>query len=278
MFNHSNIKSSIMSLISILLLIALIVYAFINAYLYFFQRSLLYLPAKHMLDPKHYGLYNMEELKLKTADNVKITAWYRPSVDKEPVIVYLHGNAGNLGDRTEKFQSLLNKDFGVLAVSWRGYGSSEGSPTEEGLYEDARAAIKYLLDKDYKLEDIVVYGESLGSGVAVQMATENNFKSVILEAPYTSIANRAAELYPYIAVKLLLKDKFDSIAKIKNVKSPTLIYHGYRDEVMPIEHGRRILEAANEPKEARFFDNVGHTDFDLEKIADITYEFVSKSN
>lgn len=279
MSNGYKLKSLVMSMLLNILLAVILIYAGINAYLYFFQRSILYLPVKEMSGPKNYGIYDSEEVCLNTDDGVNITAWYIAPKRNEPVMLYLHGNAGNLGDRTEKLQAFLDKGFGMLAVSWRGFGPSDGYPNEEGLYHDARAALKYLVNLKLDIKnDIFVYGESLGSGVAVQLATENDFRAIILEAPYTSISNRAAELYPYIPVKLLLKDHFKSIDKIASVNSPVLIFHGYLDEVMPISHGRRMLEAANEPKEARFFENIGHTDFNFQEIANFTYDFVRKTS
>lgn len=264
-----------MTIITSLLIAICVVYAAINAYLYLFQRHILYLPVVQMGEPKHYGMYDTELAKLKTVDNVEIVTWYTPPKHNEPIMIYLHGNAGNLGDRTEKLKAFTDKGFGMLSVSWRGYGGSGGSPSEEGLYNDARAAIKYLTDKGISLKDIFIYGESLGTGVAVQMATEYDVKNIVLEAPYTSISSRAADLYPYIPVKLLLKDHFASIDKIGKVHVPVLIFHGYLDQVMPISHGRKMLEAANEPKEARLFEHVGHTDFNFPEIAQITYDFVT---
>lgn len=268
------LKSFIMSIFINIIIIVSLVYLGINAYLYFFQRSILYLPVKEMSGPKNYGLYDAEEIRINTDDGINITAWYIPPKHNEPVMLYLHGNAGNLGDRTEKLEAFLNKGFGMLAVSWRGYGTSDGEPTEEGLYNDARAAFKYLKYLGFSDKDIFFYGESLGSGVAVQLATEHEARAVILEAPYTAIVDRAAQLYPYIPVKMLVKDKFNSLVKIPDVHIPVLIFHGYLDEVMPITHGRAILNAANEPKEARFFEQVGHTDFNFSELANVTYNFV----
>jgi len=270
------VKSRVMDFLYYIIISILVVYALMSAYLYLFQRSILYIPVKEMSAPANYGLTNMEEVKIKTNDGINLTAWYAKPKEKESVMLYLHGNAGNLGDRTEKISNYLNAGFGILALSWRGFGSSEGEPSEQGLYNDARSAIKYLQNLGYKDKQIFLYGESLGSGVAVQMATEHDFLALILEAPYTSISNRAAELYPYIPVKLLLKDHFDSISKISKVKTPVLIFHGYLDDVMPISHGRRMLEAANEPKEVRFFEHTGHTDFDFELLSKIMHEFVHK--
>ena len=229
-----------------------------------------------MEEPASYNLHNTKQIQIKTIDGLNIIAWYKAPENAQPVMLYLHGNAGNLGGRINKIRTFTNQGFGQLALSWRGYGSSGGYPSEEGLYNDARAAIQFLLDSDIKLHDIFIYGESLGTGVAVQMGMEYKVRNLILEAPYTSIANRAAELYPYFPVKFLLKDRFESIDKISSINIPVLIFHGYADNVMPIEHGKALFNKANEPKEAVFFQNTGHSDFDLNKLAQLTYEFVHR--
>lgn len=264
-----------MTILHYIIIAVITIYAGMNIYLYVFQRNILYLPVKELVNPENYGMYDTQKIRLNTADNVEITAWHTPSNNNEPVVLYLHGNAGNLGDRTEKFRSFIKAGMGLFAVSWRGYGDSDGSPTEEGLYQDARAAIRFLLKNGHKESNIVIYGESLGTGVAVQMSLEYKFLATVLEAPYTSISNRAAELYPYIPVKLLLKDHYKSKEKIPNINSPVLIFHGYLDTVMPIAHGRKMLEAAKNPKEARFFDHIGHADFDLPTITKHLKRFVS---
>jgi hypothetical protein len=237
---------------------------------------MLYKPSQQLSLPKNYGMYQTELVKLTTSDGKTILSWYTPPKNGNPIMLYFHGNAGNLSHRSEKLKTFIKNTngYGQLAVSWRGYGGSEGEPTEQGLYNDARAAIEFLLKKGHSINNIFIYGESLGTGVAIQMATEYDIKAVILEAPYTSVENRAAELYPYVPVRFIIKDRFRTIDKIKSVNAPILIFHGYLDKVMPISHGTKILEAANEPKEARFYENVGHTDFNLDEISKLTYEFV----
>jgi len=278
MSNFSKVISNIMDSIIEISKGLVIGYIILAIGMYVFQRSLLYHPAKEMGAPKNYGMYETELVKLTTQDNNETHAWFTKPQGKKPIMVYLHGNAGNLADRAQKLKTFLKNTngYGQMAVSWRGYGGSQGDPTEEGLYNDARAAIKYLIDNGYKADNIFMYGESLGTGVVIQMATEYDMKAIILEAPYTSVAARAAELYPYMPTGLMLKDKLVSIDKIKSVKVPVLIFHGYLDKVMPIHHGRMMLEAANEPKEARFFENVAHTDFNFDEISQITYEFIDK--
>ncbi len=266
-----------MHMVLYILMVALAVYVAICIALFSLQRSILYKPVAEQLAPHHYGLYEMEEIELTAQDGTKTKAWYKPAPKGKLTMLYYHGNAGNLADRTEKLEAFLRRGIGLLALSYRGYGNSEGSPTEQGIYQDARAAIEYLSKQGVNENQFFIYGESLGSGVAVQMATEYTARAIVLEAPYTSIINRGYEIYPLFPIRFLLRDTFNSIEKIPNVHLPVMIFHGYRDQVMPIHHGRRLLQAANEPKEARFFDNVGHTDFDLEEISKLTVEFAERA-
>lgn len=257
--------------------IAFMAYLFIVGFMYIWQRKILYLPVRELVKPTNYGLYDMEEKSLKTDDGVVITVWHQQAHKHKPTIIYFHGNAGNLGDRIEKIQAFLDQDFGFIAVSYRGYGSSGGSPTEVGFYHDAHAAINFAIKElGIHADNLILYGESLGSGVATKMATEYPVLALVLEAPYTSIADRAAELYPFLPVKFLLHDDFNNIDIIGKVTAPVLIFHGYLDDVTPIPHGRKVLEKANEPKEARFFDHVGHTDFHYPTLAKAVEDFVSE--
>lgn len=242
--------------------ILLVVYLMLCLTLYVAQRKLLYIPSHDLLTPEHYGIKNIHAITFSTEDGITLTSWFKKPETDEPVILYFHGNAGHLGDRSEKYQRFADAGFGLLALSYRGYGTSQGKPSEKGLYHDARAAINYLASQNIPSKQIILYGESLGSGVAVQMATEYDIRAIVLEAPYTSVANRAQELYPYVPAKWLLKDKFNSIKKIKQVNAPLLIFHGKMDNVIPFRHGMTLFDAANTPKEKITFDHTGHTDFD----------------
>ena len=136
----------------------------------------------------------------------------------------------------------------VLIISWRGFSGNSGKPNEINLYEDAKKAVKWLNDKGVATENIILYGESLGTGVAVEIGQTNKFNSIILESPYTSMEKAAKIYYPYLPVKLLLKDKYNSEKKIKNIKTPILIMHGKRDNIVPFYMGKRLFEIANKPK------------------------------
>lgn len=243
------------------------------AYLYFFQRSILYLPTKQIESPEKYELSNADSITLRTSDGVNITAWYIAAKKYKPTLVYFHGNGGNLSNRAKKFKEFTDTGLGILAIDYRGYGASEGAPSEDGLYNDARAAIEYLKEKGFKSKDLVLYGESLGTGVAVQMATENFCRAIILEAPYEKISSRAIELYPYAPIEMLLKDQFDSISKIQNINAPLMIFHSKDDNVMPFKHGAKLFDAAKEPKVFHVFENAGHSHFNHSELAKLVLEY-----
>jgi fermentation-respiration switch protein FrsA (DUF1100 family) len=245
-----------------------IIYVGIVALMAIFQRKLLYLPDRQIGAPEQYGLSGFVDSFTKTADGVSIQLWYKPAKNDMPTILYFHGNASHMGNRAGIYSALSGKGFGVLAVSYRGYGKSEGKPSEQGLYADGRAAISFLTEnKKILLSNIIIYGESLGTGVSVQMANEYQVGALVMQAPYTSISGRAAEIYFFIPVKLVMIDHFDSLSKISKIKTPLLILHGEQDETIPARHGKTLLAAANDPKEAVFFNDVGHSNFDSAAIA-----------
>lgn len=260
-----------------LLVVFGIFYVALLGTLYVYQRKLLYFPDTNIQPPQYYGLEDYSDRAAFSQDGLRIQFWYKEAKPHYPTIVYFHGNAANLGNRAQSYKSFSDLGFGILALSYRGYGNSQGSPSEEGLYEDARAVIGYAYSELRLGSDrLIYYGESLGSGVAVQMATEHAPGAVVLEAPYTSVADRAGEIYFYVPVHLLMKDQFDSIAKIKNINSPLLIFHGEKDGTIPISHGKKLLAAANEPKEAVFFPDRGHNDFDRNKISTHVLDFAKE--
>lgn len=241
------------------------VYAFVTGGMYVFQRTMLYHPSTSVPDPAGSGVPEMQPVDLQTADGLTLTAWFRPAGAGLPTIVLFSGNAGNIGDRAFKVRPLLDAGYGVLLAGYRGYGGNPGSPSEDGLYHDGRAALGMIHEKGIASSDVVLYGESLGSGVAVHLAHEaaasgSPVGGLILEAPYTSIADVAASHYPFVPALWLVKDRFDSEAKIADVRSPVMIFHGERDRVVPTRFGRRLFAAAAEPKESRWISEAGHND------------------
>lgn len=229
--------------------------------LYARQRELLYPRDPAKADIATAGLVAAEEATIATADGERLIAWIVPPRADKPVLLYFHGNAGNLAraGRVGRFRALTEDGTGLFAVSYRGYGGSTGSPSEEGLLQDARAAYGAAADR-FGTGRLVGYGESLGTGVLLKLAAEVPLKAVVLEAPYLSIAAVAQERYPYAPVGSFMKDQFHSDEVVGRLKTPLLVMHGERDKVIPFAQGRALYELANAPKRFLRFPYGGHED------------------
>ncbi len=254
---HSAMKEKLKKMI----LKAIIIYCVVMTLMYVFQRKLMYFPDKTLLAPVAYNV-EAEVRTLITADNARLVAWEMPAAEGMPTILHMHGNAGNISYRSPVYNAFHAAGYGVLALEWRGYGVSTEIPSEEGFYTDARTAIEYLKEQGLAESDIILYGESIGTGVAVQMATEIDSQAVILEAPFTSLWKRAQEIHWYMPVKYLVKDRYDNLAKIDQVKAPLIIFHNEVDRIVPSHHGKALYEAANDPKKLEIVDAHGHVEFD----------------
>jgi fermentation-respiration switch protein FrsA (DUF1100 family) len=242
--------------------------------IYFGQRSLMYFPDTTHTTPAAAGLPEAEEVPLTASDGTQIIAWHvAPSSDK-PVIVYFHGNGGALRYRVERFRKLISNGIGLVGLEYRGYGGLGGSPSENGLIADAEAAYAYAAAR-YPVARIVVWGESLGTGVAVALAAEKPVGRVILEAPFTSTAAVGAQRYWYLPVRFLMKDQFHSDTRITKVTAPLLILHGVHDQTVPYAMGEQLFNLANKPKHiVRFLDG-GHEDLDQNGALDAVARFLA---
>lgn len=241
-----------------------------------FQRELMYFPWDSGSSPREVGLALTREVPLTAEDGTKLTAWYRPSPKGMPLIVYFHGNGGDISLRTSKLQALSDKGFGYLALSYRGYGKSEGTPTQDGLYMDAEAAIRFATTTlSVPSGRLIMYGESLGTGIATEMARRHPTAMLVLEAPYTSVVDRAAEIYWWAPVRWLIRDRYPLLESLNRVREPFLIFHGEKDTVIPIAHGKAVYEAANQPKQAYFLPEFGHDNIDETLIAQAVYDFAT---
>ena len=243
-----------------------------------FQRSLQYYPNKNDPgNPAAQGLPEMRVVKTRTDDDYTLVAWYAPPKKTQgPVVVMFHGNAGNISHRTIKARTMIDQGLGIMMVEYRGYGSNKGRPTESGLYSDARAALAWLEGEGIKSAQMILYGESLGTGVAVQMATEMTPYLLVLEAPFDSAANVAKKAYPFLPIDFLMQDRFDSIDKIKQIKTPLLIVHGDEDNVIPLALAKNLFEAANHPKEINIINGGGHADLYDHHAGHLITEWISK--
>lgn len=250
-----------------------IFYCLLTVVMFVLQRHLIYHPNTNLLAPSAYGL-EVDQHTLPTVDGVALTAWHMPAKEAMPTILHMHGNAGNIGDRHAVYNAFHEEGFGVLALEWRGYGSSTGRPNEKGFYEDAQTAIDWLGKQGVAESDIILYGESIGSGAAVQMATEISAKALVLEAPFTSLWERAAEIYWYLPAKWMVRDRYDNLSKISQVQEPLFIMHNRGDKIVPFHHGQAIYDAANEPKDLLSFNAADHVAFDRPLIAAKLKEFL----
>jgi hypothetical protein len=225
----------------------LVFYVGFVALLYVMQRGMMYLPDRSRTPPAAAGLPQAAEEVLETADGERLIVWHIPPRDARPVVLYFHGNGGALRLRVPRFAALTADGTGLVALSYRGYGGSTGRPSEAGLIEDGRATYDFAAAR-YAPERLALWGESLGSGVAVALAAERPVARLVLEAPFTSAADIAASVYPVVPVRLLMKDQFRSDERIGRVTAPVLVIHGERDRVVPIRFGERLYELVRSPK------------------------------
>lgn len=258
-----------------IVLTAVVAYAALVALMYVMQRSMMYFPAGALPAPAAAGVPELAVVELSTTDGLTLTSWYAaPAAPDRPIIVYFHGNGGSIASRTFKTLPFVQTGYGLLLVSYRGYGGNPGSPTEDGLLADGRAALAFVAGQGIPPERTVLLGESLGSGVAVAMAAEHDIAAVILEAPYTSTADAGQRTFPFIPVKLLMKDRFDSLSRVRRIDAPLLIVHGERDKTIPIDLGKMLFAAALDPKEAHFLPNAGHNDLVEHGLLDYELRFL----
>lgn len=238
---------------------------FVTACVYFGLLALLYLQQRSLLFPRDpsrvpvdsTGIPGIEEVTLTAADGERLVAWAVPPRQGKPVLLYFHGNGGNLRGRIERFRNLTADGTGLFALSYRGYGGSTGSPSEDGLHLDARALYGAAAER-FGAAQLVAYGESLGTGVALKLAAEVPLAAVVLEAPYLSTASVAQRAYPYVPVRLLMLDQFRSDEIIGRLRLPLLVMHGNRDGIIPFAEGEALYGLANAPKRFLRFTQGNH--------------------
>ncbi len=251
-----------MAVLKWLLIVVSVGYVGGLAALFLLQRSVLFpIPQVFRVAPAAAGFAQAEEHVLTTADGEKVIVWHVPAEPGHPVILYFHGNGDFLAGFFGRFREFIADGTGIVALSYRGYAGSSGRPSEQGLLQDAAAAYAFTTAR-YSADKIVVWGFSLGTGVAVALASEQPVGRLILEAPYTSIADVAASAFPIFPVRLVLKDSFHSDQRVARVRVPLLFMHGVRDPTIPIAFAERLFALANEPKKFVRFEHGGHNDLD----------------
>jgi fermentation-respiration switch protein FrsA (DUF1100 family) len=234
------------------------VYAAILIVLDVRQREFLYFPGRVHVPPARVGLSEFQAVEIKTADGERIVGWWKPPLHPGGgVVLYLHGNGSDLTDRAQRFRDLGNAGFGVLGIDWRGYGGSTGHPTEAGLNADALAAYQWI-GRQAPGSRIALFGESLGSGVAITLAARHPVAGIVLDSPYASMLRLAEDHMPYAPVSWMMQDTYTSEARVAQIHAPLFIAHCDRDQVIPLAEGRRLFVAAVQPKEMVVLQGCGH--------------------
>lgn len=229
--------------------IAVSVYIGLLVIVFVAQPYFIYFPEKTFLEtPDQTGL-SYEEISFETADHVKLYGWFIPAEKPRGVVLFFHGNAGNISHRMESIHIFHRLGFSTFIFDYRGYGKSGGKPTEKGTYLDAEEAWRYLTDKRHvPPEEIIIFGRSIGGTIASWLAQNQTPKALIIESTFTSVPDIAAEIYPFLPVKLLARFDYNAGEYIKRVNCPVLVIHSANDDIIPFRHGRQLFEAAREPK------------------------------
>jgi fermentation-respiration switch protein FrsA (DUF1100 family) len=258
-----------------LLILAVVAYGGLLALMYIFQRALMYFPDAPRVAPAQAGLPRAEEVALTSSDGEKLVAWYVAPRGGKPLVLYFQGNAEGLPARVNRFTWLTADGTGLLALCYRGYGGSTGTPTESGLICDAEAAYDFARAHT-PAKRIVLFGESLGTAVAVALAAGHEIGALILDAPFTSAADVGAAAYRFVPVRWSMKDTFHSDERIGRVSAPLLVLHGEQDRIVPIRFGEALFALAREPKRFVRFPQGGHVDLDDHGAAKVVKEFLAK--
>lgn len=235
--------------------LALVGYALAVGAMYLGQRSFVYHPSSLPIDERKMRDAGYAPFPVRTADGLDLTAWRRPGDADKPAIVLFHGNAQDASWRIDIAAQAARHGYGIVLATYRGFGGNPGKPSEDGVYADARATLDAAGPGPF-----VLWGESLGTGVATRMAVERRVAGVILQSPYTSVANRAGEMMWWLPARSLVTDRFDSISRIAAIQAPLLIVHGAKDALIPIRHGRALFAAAKEPKTFVELPDRGHNE------------------
>ena len=257
--------------------IAILIYVAVAGAMFLGQRRLLFTPDTERPDVAHAETPGLREVVLHTADGLDLLGWWLPPARPDaPVLVYFHGNAGTLANRIPRMRFFAALGWGMLMPEYRGYGGNPGAPSEAGFALDAAAGMAFLAREGVPLSRIVAYGESIGTGVAVQVAAGSAVAGLVLESPYTSITDIARARFWFLPVGLLLRDRFDSLARIGTVHVPLLVLQGGQDVVVPPALGQTLFAAASEPKQIWVSPAAGHGNLMQFGAGDVTADFVRR--
>ena len=224
------------------------------------QHKLLYPADPVRVAPAAAGLVDVRELEIPAPDGTRVLAWYGKAKPGQPTLLYFHGNGGSLENRTPRIDRFMAEGWGVMMMTYRGYGGSTGKPSEADNIADAIRTYDTLTSLGVAQRDIVLYGESLGTGVASRVAMERPSAGLILDAPYTSIPDVAAANFWFLPVRLMMRDRYETVRIIDKINTPLLILHGARDAMIPVRMGRELMRLAKEPKTFVELPRGGHSD------------------
>ena len=230
--------------------VTVLLYVGLVLLLYLVQARLVYFPTRTIwATPAAVGL-DFETVRFEAEDGVTLSGWFIPAEETDDVVLFFHGNAGNISHRLESIELFHRLGLNVFIVDYRGYGQSEGSPSEEGTYRDAAAAWRYLVEeRQVEPGHIILFGRSLGGAVATWLASQRQPKSLILESTFTSVPDIGALQFPFLPVRSLARIRYNSFERLPQINVPVLVVHSPQDEVIPYDHGQQLFEAANEPKQ-----------------------------
>jgi uncharacterized protein len=255
------IRKSTLSAAAVVVIFILIVLIMISA----FEKQMIYYPVKYpegFWEPERFGV-QIEDIWFTADDGVRLHGWYAAGNNSGPglTLLWFHGNAGNITHRLENLRDLLELGIDVFIFDYRGYGKSEGEPSESGIYKDGIAAYDYLInEKGLASDKIVLFGRSLGTAVAVEVAIHREVRGIILESAFTDAKAMARIIIPFLPVGAMITSKFDSIGKMKNIHVPVLFTHGDSDSIVPIDLGKKLYQAANDPKDFYTIAGADHND------------------
>lgn len=254
-----------------------VVYVAVCTSLFLIQRTFMYFPSKVTQSRAVFNAQDMDVVSFNTEDGLELAAWYKAPETGKPIIVLFHGNASHMGISALKVRSFLDAGYGAFLPAYRGYAGNKGRPTEQGLYLDGRAAISWLLENGYEQSDIIIYGESLGTGVSVELASKyyKDVRGVILESPYTSFIDLAKRTYFWLPLNLVMRDRYENIDKIADIQAPIFIVRGAKDTLVPPEMGQRLFDAAKAEKHIKTLENSGHNDMHQNGVDQYIMHFVT---
>ncbi len=239
-----------------LIISACVIFSIVLLLMYVFQRHLIYFPDVRHPGLKKYRAHDMTKVSLQTQDNLTLKSWYKPAINNQPTVLYLHGNAGHIGYRMPLARQFIDAGLGIFLLEYRGYGGNKGRPSESGLYEDGRTALRFLDQQGIKPGQLVLYGESIGTGVATELAMHHQVCAVILQSPFTSLVNLSRYHYPWLFITPW--DQFNSLERITAINAPLFVLHGKQDQIVPYKEGLMIYNTAKEPKKMLSFEHKGH--------------------